>query len=362
MKPIRPSLLLIFTLSLCALVSGCQRGTPEAMLENYQYRISNVLDINNSVDYNIETRPLFPHRRDRILPTVELREGLIDVLKLRDCGLLPLIAERNSALGKVYAPSQKMRYELRFYDQLHQCINKLKKNEESSQLLMHLSEIQKIKYNNLPAELWNGVFTSQELEGNFSRKKVPLPLIDNGSSDSSLKALKTLTYIIRTPLRDKTWSLPSVLPELEASYEILNSNKSGPKILSALQLITLHLNRASTTLQISMSTRQLCRQGRPSAQAKILYNVFQKYYIGEVQPYLAMIHKHANEWLDVNNHLIDSFKEFDLIAPKQFETYQRMVLSKTEPQSLWGQYITARNKHTQSWQKLLKQCGMMPTK
>jgi hypothetical protein len=37
-----------------------------------------------------------------------------------------------------------------------------------------------------------------------------------------------------------------------------------------------------------------------------------------------------------------------------------MVLSKTDNKSLWMQYIKARNKHTQAWQTLLKQCGMMP--
>ncbi len=354
--------LIICLFILLSPLTGCDRATPEAVLENYQYRISNVLDIPNTHNYKLETRPLFPPRRDRILRTTELREGLLDVLKLKDCHLIPLIAERNSSLGKVYAPSQKMRYELQFYHLLRLCRLSLVDSTTDKAFIERLKEIQRIKHKNLPSELWNGVFTSKEIEMNFARDKAPLPLLDNGSSAATFEALRSLIAIIRTPLEEQAWSPPKELPKLESFYETLNKNQSGPKILSALQLVTLHLNIASTTLEEGMAKHPLCFQQKPTRNAKIMKNIFYKYYIGEVQPYLAVVHRNANEWLDLNNHLIDSFREFNLIVPKQLETYQRMVLSKSEQHSLWSNYIRARDKHTKSWQKLLKQCGMMPTK
>lgn len=344
------------------LLQGCERSTPEDILENYQYRISNVLEIEQRDNYQIPIRPLFPLRRQLKMPTVEIREGLFDLLKLKECGLLPLIAERNSSLGKVYLPSQKMSYELRFIHTLKTCSEKLSTaTEENRKHQQLVNEILQIKQRNLPAELWNGIFTSKEIEVNFSRDKEPLPLQNDAEVMASISAIKKLTAIVRTPLVKEDWPLPPELSQIESFNEVLFINQSGSKILSSIQLMTIHLDQASDTLEQGMQKQKLCTNNNVSNKAKIMKNIFYKYYIGEVQPYLASVHKSGDGWLQATNHLINSFKEYELILPKELETYQRMILSKTDETSVWGRYIKARNKHTQAWQKLLKQCGMMPS-
>lgn len=357
----RNSLKLLCWIGLGVFISGCEPSSPEDMLNNYQYRISNVMEVSQAVISDLPTRPAFPLRRHLIYPTLEVREGLLDVINLKTCNLLPLIAERNSSLGKVYAPSQKMRYELTFYHAIGQCKKALEDTPTADQaLLAQVSSIYQAKHDNLPAELWNGIFTAKELELNFSRAKETLPLIDDGSSQNSINAMKTLIGIIRAPLAGDRWELPPALDTIESSYNVLYNNRSGPKILSSLQLLTTHLSQASDTLERGLQQKQLCFNNTPSTRAKIIQNVFYKYYIGEVQPYLANVHKYAVAWTAVNKELMASFKAYNLEPPEQLAKYQHVVLSHDEPDSLWARYLEARNKHTQSWQKLLKQCGMMP--
>ncbi|WP_420554167.1 DUF3080 family protein [Neptuniibacter marinus] len=347
---------------LTLILTGCERDTPEEMLNNYQYRISNVLKVDQLHVEDTPSRHQFPLRRHLIRPTKEIREGLLDVMNLKECKLLPLIAERNSSLGKVYAPSQKMYYELIFFHALEKCRKKLNTDTQVDQkLLAQVDTIYQIKKENLPSELWNGIFTAKEIELNFSRAKDLLPLLDDGSTQNSINAIKTLTDIIKSPRLDTQWEIPQALNNLESNYKILYNNRSGPKILSSLQLLTAHLMNASQTIEHGLQKKQLCFNNTPSRRARIIQNVFYKYYIGEVQPYLAMVHKYAVEWRSANNQLIDSFNSYNLKPSKQLEIYQRLILSNSQPDSLWAQYIFARDKHTQSWQKLLKQCGMMPT-
>lgn len=353
----------IRTLSVCALtlVAGCSESTPESMFENYLYRLGNSLSVDIPKAAEISPRPLFPLRRTRIIPTTEIREGLFDALELNACQLLPLIAERNSSLGKVYPPSLKLNYEIRFFNRLSQCRSNLHQSSTvTPELAIQLDELYVIKRQNLAAELWNGIYNSEALEQNFSRDYTPLPLIDNGSSDSSIKALKTLSSL--TTLNEKSPFLKVKLPDdLGEAYEVLFKNRTGPQILSSLQLITRDLNQASQMLETRLSGRPLCFNNTPSNKSKILQNVFFKYYIGEVQPYMAYVHRHADRWLQTHLVLMDSYQQLELKIPHEMETYRLKVLSKSEPYSLWQNYIEARDKHTRSWQKILKLCGLMPT-
>lgn len=352
----------ISILSLSLLLSGCSRDTPEAMLDNYLYRLSNTLDLPQPKTYEPKVRLLFPAKRERILNTTEIREGLLDVLKLERCNLLPLIAQRNSSLGKVATPSIKLGYELKFYSLLNQCRRSLSANIDiDTKLLARINEIYTVKRNNLAAELWNGIYTSEAIELNFSLRQLPLPLQDNGSPQQTIKALEILVALTSFTL-DEYETVTINIEQLDSAINTLHSNRSGSEIFSSLEILTYYLQRATQLLDQAHLNNQLqCYSSRPSRQAKILENVFRKFYIGEVQTYLGMSHRYASQWLELNTRLLNNLKQFNLSIPKGMETYSTALLSKTTANSLWSNYTQARNKHTRAWQKLLKQCGLMPT-
>lgn len=330
-------------------------------MDNYTSRLSRVLE----TEINHESPPLlplFPHRRNRLIETQEIREGLIDLLQLKECELLPLIAERNSSLGKVYAPSQKMLYELNFFVQIRDCHTRLLNQSSSDpELLLLVSQIYRIKKDNLAAEIWNGIYVSSEIEANFSRGEQPLDLVDDGSARHMFSAFSAIAQLSELPIDQSSWELPDKVTSIETLYEPLHRNRSGAKALKSIQLLTHSMNEATQIIETRLQKRALCFNQKPSAKAQILKNVFYKFYIGEFQPYLAQSHRYAKNWIELNNLLFINFEKAGLNIPKAMETYQLQVLSETAEGSLWFRYQSARKRHTQAWQKILKQCGMMPT-
>lgn len=126
---IKPSALagLLFIL-ISLYLSACSKPEAQAMLEDYADSMSNVLETDIALDFNdaLQTIPAFPEKRQRTLTTPDIREGMLEVWDFKQCGMMHLIAERNSSLGKVMLPSQKMRYELRFMAALQTCLTELR--------------------------------------------------------------------------------------------------------------------------------------------------------------------------------------------------------------------------------------------
>lgn len=355
------TLTLIGLIVSCLYLTGCDRNQPEDMLENYTSRVSRVLEVDKPLPPAPEI-PLFPQRRDRIIPTQEIREGLLDVLNLKRCNLLPLIAERNSSLGKVYPASQKMVYELKFFDAVRSCLTTVKFDNDDPELLAQLSDIYEIKSANLTAEIWNGIYTSSEVENNFSIGEQPLPLEPDGASSTMLEAFSTLSSLSNLVKDHPQWKLPAFIYDIEPLYEHLHRNRSGAQSLASLQLVTRYLNHSANLIELHLEKKPICFNGKISQKAKILQNVFYKYYAGEVQPYMVQVHNSSKTWLDLNNSLFDNLISGGLNLSPSVITFKQKVLNRNSESGLWSEYESARDRHVQAWQAVLKQCGMMPSR
>ena len=99
--------------------------------------------------------PALPERRERMLPTTDIREGMLDVWDFQQCGMMNLIADRNSTLGKVRLPSQKMIYELRFMASLQPCRDKMtavkKPTQREQKFIQRLNAIYRITQQSQPS-------------------------------------------------------------------------------------------------------------------------------------------------------------------------------------------------------------------
>ncbi len=355
---IRPAMVFLL-LALC--LAGCDRGTPEAVLSNYLERVSNTLDTDAEDGNPYEALRPLPPRRERRLPISELRAGLLESLDFADCGLLPLIAERNSSLGKVMKPSTLLSYELRFFDRLDPCHRhhqvRPSRDKEFSRLL---KETWQVKSENLEAVVWNGLFTSEALERNFSLSREPLPLAGNpgfGDSQRALKAFQNIVDLLSDYRRHNRYHLNNELNNLEKHYFALHTSEYGSQLLKSLALLSHYLNRAAAVLERSVERRPLCFNGRATEKARFLKNVFIRYYAGEVQPYMAMVQRQGESWLLQTNDLLDENK---LPVPAVMRHYREQMLDMRLPGSPWSDYQQAIHRHTSAWQTVLDQCGLMP--
>ncbi|PWQ95589.1 hypothetical protein DKW60_14315 [Leucothrix pacifica] len=350
---------LLAALSLLMLLTACQVSAPQAMLEDYTARMSNVLttDIKLNLGEAALAIPAFPAKRDRVVATQELREGLWDVLDFRQCDMLSLISERNSSLGKVMLPSQKMRYELRFIVALQACRKILVDIEEPDDTQLAFQErldaIYQTKSDNLPREIWNGIYGADEISQHFKIGTPPLAL-DTDSGNPPRYALQQLSGLA-TLSRTDSITLPAWLEQVEAPYETLHHSEFGASLLSSLVMMTQTLDRTAQAIETRLQAKPFCFPGHKPPRATTLYNVFQKFYAGKVQPYMAVIQRQGSPWFALHDELIQQ-----LPATDSMNDYRQQVLGMNVDGSLWDQWVKARQRHTQAWQDILGQCNMMP--
>ncbi|MEZ5450364.1 MAG: DUF3080 family protein [Thiolinea sp.] len=346
-------------ISLGLLLGGCNQPAAQALLEDYLDSMSRVLE--TPIDTDLGTAlldlPALPEKRERRLPVTDIREGIIEVWDFQQCGMMHLIAERNSSLGKVMPASQKMAYELRFMAALQVCRDQLQAlaqpSTEQQAFLQRLLEIHALKQANLPADIWNGIYASDEITQHFALGQPPLPpdYAGHGHVQRALERLQVLAGLATAdPLQPPDW-----LPELEDSYYALYSSDFGAQWLTGLRLLTQTLERAAIALEQRLQRQAFCFPGHRPRRAEILGNIFRKYYAGQVQPYMALIQREGREWLAVHEQIMAQ-----LPVPAAMQAYREQVISQDTPDSLWQSWQQANQRHTRAWQQILRQCGMMP--
>ena len=352
-------------LSLFVLVflSGCNSNAPQALLDDYAQRMSNVLDTEITVSSPENLLVRFPEKRDRIIATTDIRQGLWEVLDFRQCDMLSIISERNSSLGKVMPASQKMRYELRFIKSLQDCralIADVKDLDETQiKFQTRLQEIYEIKQRNLPAEIWNGIYSSAEITGHFKLAAEPFSLdlsVDSDSITKIHKAVERFAYLATfTKIGGTTIELPEWLDDIETEYAALHHSDFGSQVIATMPMLTHTLNNVAGAINTRLKQKPFCYKGHKPKRATVLSNVFQKFYVQQVQPYMAFVEKAAKPWIVQNDFIINQ-----LPATPAMKEYSLQFFNMQDPNSLWGQWVEARNRHTKAWQNILGQCNMMP--
>lgn len=350
----------IIIAALLLTISGCDASKPESMLTEYSQRMSTVLETGVQ-SATITELPTFPQKRDRTYLTTDLRQGLWEVLDFRQCDMLGIISERNSLLGKVMLPSQKMRYELRFVNALQQCKKTIQTMEGPDQELDafkdRLDEILTLKHNNLPLEVWNGIYASAEISKHFKTSAIPFSNKASGV-DSEHVSVHTATqkfHHLATLASSKTIELPNWLDNIEADYAALYRSDMGPQLLRSISLLTSHLTNVADAIDQRLSRKPFCFKDHQPPRAAVLNNVFRKYYVEQVQPYMATVEQNAKLWFETHAAIIQK-----LPATPGMKSYADQVFSLENSNSLWSRWITARDHHTKAWQTILGQCNMMP--
>ncbi|WP_432473897.1 DUF3080 family protein [Amphritea sp. HPY] len=352
----------LISLLLFIFITGCAEDTPEQMLERYHQRLANSLDQTARLDLQ-QPLPLphYPKRRTRLIEVTEVRQGLYEVLNLRHCQLLPLIAERNSSLGKVKQPSQQLIYEFKLYDGLRKCRSELKQKPADPELQQQIEEIWRIKRQNLPRVIWNSLYNSEEMERNFSLSEPALAINGEDGFTASMQALQRFELLSALAYEHPAWQLPEYINDLEQDYGALYHNRYGSRWLRSITQLTLTLKQSAAVIEDRLSQRPLCFKQQATPQAKIVLNVFQKFYAAQVQPYMARLDRQGKRWLEQHNLILQNLAP---VIPASVKNYRQRILStdlSSLSPALWPDYISARDQHTDAWQKLLGQCGLMPS-
>jgi hypothetical protein len=331
---------------------GC--GSPksaEAVFDNYLDRLSNSLDADREDDLTASVLMRYPLNRELMQTTAPTKINLLDFLRLSTCDLQRHIGQRNSSLGLFLEPSQRLIYEYKFIDLGDVCLQTL---EVDSELYNLLKESLTIKREQLAIVRWNAVFASDEFSVLFSLSTKPLNVEEVILEPNELYAALDDIYRYTNA---KVMSSEDEFA-LEQAFSVVVSSKRIGQIRHSLQLSSLFLAGADRLLASRLSTRPLCFNERPNQKSDIVQTVFLKYYINEIQPYIAKLHQQSELIFmrveRLSNHL-NSDQEMSLA----FDGFWNGVYVSED--SEWQLFNAAIKQHTINWQQLLTQCGRMPS-
>ncbi|NHN36979.1 DUF3080 domain-containing protein [Pseudomaricurvus alcaniphilus] len=346
----------VLLLASCFLLA-CERQ-PDAgeMLARYDYRLGNALELaageRGAPPPGVEVieLPRYPQRRDLLQPLQPLNIGLLDFLRLSDCDLQRLLGERNSVLGKVMAGSQQLLYHHQFIRLAELCLATLAQDTGRSDLHEALELALRAKRQDSVNIGWNATAASAEFRQLFSLADGPLlPATAALKPTELLVSLQQLARMlaITEPLQSS---------ELEAYYQVVGSANIAGRLLLSQQLVAVHLDRLTARVEAELDRRPLCYRAAPSPRARVAEQVFLRFYIGEVQPYISAVHQQSVSLGAALETLLEPYRPW----PDPFARYWQLTWSSQNQASVWRRFQSAVSEHTQLWQKMLRQCGMSP--
>lgn len=332
------------------LLTGCNPfSSAEPMMDEYVERVGRVLDLEPEFSPLPPASPL-PRRRDRQLPVPELDMGMLDFLSLYGCELQYVVGEKNSVLGKVMQPLNRLRYELRFIEAGTACLPEISREGVKAALEEAIAS----KKQSLPVVLWNATWGVQEMESLFTLAKGDYPVAPEGNPVSDLA-------IDANRLNDLTEQLLSgdLSPSLDfvgAVQQRWQAEYRAGQLINSARLVIARLEDASALLTQRVNGRPLCLDGKPNNQSDIVQSMFFSVYIEKVQPYMSDLRQARRQLIEPLHKLAAMQQE---TMPAAFRDWYRYHLADGE-ESLWGRLDQAMAEHTRLWQELLEQCGLRP--
>jgi hypothetical protein len=340
------------------------------MMDEYVERLGRVLETDPRFSEPAPA-PIFPRRRERVLDMPELELGMLDFLSLYGCDLQFVVGEKNSIMGKVMQPLNRLRYELRFIASAGRCLQR-SIDEGDENLQDTLRQAISSKRKNLPIALWNATWGVEEIEGLFTTSKGFYPVIgENPLSDLAREAaqLERVTRsLLNGELEQNLDFAGTVHQRWQAEYH------AGQLINSAL-LVVARLNDGTEVIKRRLAQRPLCLNGNPNNQSTIVQGMFFSIYIDRVQPYLADLSRARIELLEP---LAQLAQIQTAVMPQSFQRWQARALpaaagvesvnvenggvesADAENANVWANLDKAVADHTRGWQQLLEQCGLRP--
>ena len=259
----------------CLLVA-CQPQGPEARFQNYLSRLGRTL----SVDVPTVNPPMLPRAPRTGQLQIDIQPGSLDALDflaLSGCAVQVTIGKRNSSLGRLARPSQRLLLELEYLQLAPQCII-YQREQDRNALADTLEQAWKLKRQQLPALIFNATLGGEEYRALW-HTPVTTGLYPHGTSSQVITALEAINGQIRR------W-LAGDYQAHNRDFEILLSEVAagdGGVLLKALAIQDAWLSAADTILAERMAKGPLCTASTRPAAATILPNVIRKYFIGEIQ-------------------------------------------------------------------------------
>lgn len=277
-------------------------------------------------------------------PVVELSETRIrfgDALELGECGLLPLIAERNSSLGRQKQESTRLVYEWKVQAGLNAC--------HSLQEFQWYQEAVQSKTQDVEASVIALLMQSEEAQRLQSKLSRPFA----GLNESSQAYAQRSQPIVRTLSHALTGaSAPSSrdVTEFENALHHWSQTQHHGTLRQAITETLAWLTVANRIQSRAIKANRLCPMGTPTSEGQMIKTFVENYFRNHLQPKWSAVMRSLDglehQWkqlpltLITNEALIDGLLEL----PSGTRHQLRMLLST----------------HIKQWLTILQDCDLAP--
>ncbi len=335
---------------LVLLLAGCNPfSEARPMMDEYVERVGRVLETEPALS-EIPPSEQMPRRRNRVLPMPELELGMLDFLSLYGCELQYVVGEKNSVMGRVMQPLNRLRYEIRFIRAAGECLDTVEDEELQDVLEQAIAS----KRESLPIAIWNATWGVEEVETLFTLAKGEYPVETKGPLSDLARDARQLNKAVAALLEQ---NLEVDLGFWGGVHQRWQAEYRAGQLINSARLVTTRLLDASRLIQQRLNTRPLCLNGKPNNQSDIVQSMFFSVYIGKIQPYLADLRRARTDLIEPLSELATMQEE---AMPEEFQEWSRFALALQGPESVWANLDSAVERHTKAWQTLLEQCGLRP--
>jgi hypothetical protein len=262
-----------------------------------------------------------------------------DALELGECGLLPLIAERNSSLGRQKQESTRLIYEWTLKSGLDQCSQF---NQEE-----WFQKARTAKTRDVEIAVIKLLTQSKEADRIHSKINKPFTSLDE-SRIAYLTRTQPIVQVITQALQQSAPPSNATITQFEDSLRAWSQTQHHGTLHQAIIEAQIWLEKANTLQSQALKANQLCPMGTPTEGGRNMRLFIRNYFGSTIQPKLSSMTRALDEFgstwstlpitLWSGNTLIDGL----LQVPPRYRDRFRNELKK----------------HIHNWQQLLQSCGL----
>lgn len=334
---LRGSAILLFSVTV-----GCSPYSPETLLLDYQNRLARTLDTKGSDTSLPQSSWTKPRPEQLQIVLTDLSVDGLDFLSLSGCALQITVGKRNSSLGKLAPPSQRLLLELEFLRLAPDCIAQLQAESGNEALVSALEQATALKRQQLPARIFNAVLAGPEWHAFWQVQSLNEDYPSGNTSSHLLSTIEALHVSVQRWLNGN-FEADGMLFE-----ERLNQLRAGDggTLITAAELTQRYFLGWRDLMHSSPYWQEPCDRFYADKQT-ILRTVASRYFAGGVQAWLAPIASRSDS---IELAVGELEKTLQDIMPEDYKAWlsQRNVLL--------GGFKTHPRQHVEDLQRLLQPC------
>ena len=283
-----------------------------------------------------------PQRIITTVPALRLSDTRIsfgNALELGECGLLPLIAERNSSLGRQKQESIRLVYEWQLKVGLDQCAQfedqewfrkaRAAKAEDVEIAVLHL------------------LTRSEEADRIHRKINRPLATLSN-SRMAYINRTQPVIQILLQALQHQTPPETEAMTKFEEALHAWSQTQHHGTLHQAIINTRDWLNAANQLQVSALKQNMICPMGTPTEQGRYVQAFIRDYYAPTIQPKLLSIKK-----------AIDEMDAIWSVLPTTLWTQNTLIDALLKlPDGFRAELQIALTAHINHWQHILQSCGL----